>query len=181
MQAPVFLTFAGDQTGFFASVSIRHELAERVLDDPALPVMQSHRGRDDATRSDRPWAILANEGREQIERMSMAEQQSRRGSAEVISKSFQAFLIDAECVQIALAIGDPAHDSRLEPPAFGSSMTPESSDALAERPTAPLVGADRTRPLPGHRIGINHYGQRHAGRTRRGLVEELLPANSIGK
>ena len=52
VQPAVLLALAGDQAHLLAAVAVRHRAAEDLLDDRALPVVQQHRGRDDAVRAD---------------------------------------------------------------------------------------------------------------------------------
>ena len=59
--------------------------------------------------------------------------------------------------------------SRFPAAAFGDAVSPQTGDAFAEPPAAPLVGANRARPFPCHRRRVDDDAQRYAGRPRRGL------------
>ena len=54
VQPAMLLAFAGDQADFLAAVAVRDRAAERRFDPPSLPVVQDHRGRDDARRAGGP-------------------------------------------------------------------------------------------------------------------------------
>jgi hypothetical protein len=172
----MLLALAGDQAHFLAAVPVSDRLAERLLDHAALPIVQGHRGGDHPVRADSAGTVLADECREQIERMGMAKQQTRRMAAQMIGKAAQPAAIDAEGVQEALTIHEKAPQARFPPAPLRFAVAPQSGHPRAELPPAPLVGPERARPLPRLRLLVPVDSQRDTSRARgRFRINDRVP------
>src|SRR5262249_40859444 len=139
VQSLMPLAFASDEADFLATVTIGYESAKDALNRLAFPIVQNHRGGDDAAGLEPGAAIFSQELGEEIKRVCVSEKQCRRAAAQRTCETSQCRLVHVQRIEIAGAVEKSISKAAAPTMVQILGIAPDLGHALAKPPTAPLV------------------------------------------